>query len=196
MLTSDQIEVLRELSGQVVDPVVDFLVKDIARRVSEAGQLTSTAAYQVWRAQDLGVSQKKLKKELKDQYSFQRKFQNATIQEMITHLEKGTSVVEVAILTVGVVRLDAVLYWDCDGYQLGYDLMVRDAINSPMWICYDSLTDAVNIPSKRVNMTRLEIKLITERDGHLPIPQFADKGLVLTKCIKVLIDLFQKVVGF
>ena len=64
MLTSDQIEVLRELSGQVVDPVVDFLVKDIARRVSEAGQLTSTAAYQVWRAQDLGVSQKKLKKEI------------------------------------------------------------------------------------------------------------------------------------
>lgn len=64
MLTSDQIEVLRELSGQVMDPVVDFLIEDIARRVSEAGQLTSTAAYQVWRAQNLGVSQKRLKKEI------------------------------------------------------------------------------------------------------------------------------------
>ena len=29
----------------------------------------------------------------------------------------------------------------------------------------------------------------------MAIVQFADKGLVLTKCIKVLIDLFQKVAG-
>ena len=94
--------------------------------------------------------QKKLKKELKDQYSFQRKFQNSTIQEMITHLEKGTSVVEVAILTVGVVRLDAVLYWNDGGYQLGYDLMVRDDLDSPMWICYDSLTEDVNIQTRNL----------------------------------------------
>lgn len=116
--------------------------------------------------------QKKLKKELKDQYSFQRKFQNATIREMITHLEKGTSVVEVAILTVGVVRLDAVLYWDCDGYQLGYDLMVRDAINSPMWICYDSLTDAVNIQSR--NLEREMFRILDQAVTHY--------GLSYTEC--------------
>lgn len=65
MLTPDQIDVLRDLSGQVVDPIVEFLIEDIARRVSEAGQLTSTAAYQVWRLQNLGVSQRQLKKELR-----------------------------------------------------------------------------------------------------------------------------------
>ena len=64
MLTADQIDVLRDRSGQLLDPVVDFLVEDIAKRVSEAGQLTGTAAYEVWRAQNLGLSQKKLKKEL------------------------------------------------------------------------------------------------------------------------------------
>lgn len=101
--------------------------------------------------------QKKLKKELKDQYSFQRKFQNATIQEMITHLEKGTSVVEVAILTVGAVRLDAVLYWNDGGYQLGYDLMVRDAMDSPMWICYDSLTEEVNIHTRNLEREMFRI---------------------------------------
>lgn len=64
MLTASQIDALRDASEQLMQPVTDFLVEDIARRVSEAGQLTSTAAYQIWRAQNLGMSQRKLKKEL------------------------------------------------------------------------------------------------------------------------------------
>ncbi len=65
MLTSDQITALRDISGQILDPVVEFLIEDIARRVSEAGQLTGTAAYQTWKLQKLGVSQRQLKKELR-----------------------------------------------------------------------------------------------------------------------------------
>lgn len=64
MLTPDQIEALRIQSGQIISPVIEFLISDIASRIAEAGQLTSTAAYQIWRAQNLGISQKKLKKEL------------------------------------------------------------------------------------------------------------------------------------
>ena len=63
MLTPDQITALRDASSQLVDPIVDFLIGDIAQRVSEAGQLTGTAAYQVWQAQKLGISQKRLKTE-------------------------------------------------------------------------------------------------------------------------------------
>ena len=66
MLTAAQIDALRSASEQLLDPVVEFLIEDIARRVSEAGQLTGTAAYQVWRAQNLGLSQKKLKKALQE----------------------------------------------------------------------------------------------------------------------------------
>lgn len=66
MLTAAQIDAIRTASEQLLDPVVEFLIEDIARRVSEAGQLTGTAAYQVWRAQKLGVSQKKLKKALQE----------------------------------------------------------------------------------------------------------------------------------
>lgn len=65
MLTPDQIEALRIKAGQITDPVVEFLISDIAERIAEAGQLTSTAAYQVWRAQQLGLSQRQLKKELR-----------------------------------------------------------------------------------------------------------------------------------
>ena len=65
MLTPDQIEAVRLRAGQLTDPVVEFLISDIAERIAEAGQLTSTAAYQVWRAQQLGLSQRQLKKELR-----------------------------------------------------------------------------------------------------------------------------------
>lgn len=65
MLTPDQISYLRDAAGKVAQPITDYLISDIARRISEAGQLTSTAAYQVWRAQQLGMSQKEIKKQLR-----------------------------------------------------------------------------------------------------------------------------------
>lgn len=80
MLTPDQITALRDMSGQIVDPIVEFLIEDIARRVSEAGQLTSTAAYQTWRLQKLGVSQKQLKKELQKRL----KVSQAQVEQLLT----------------------------------------------------------------------------------------------------------------
>lgn len=65
MLTADQIEVLGNQAQQLISPVVDFLIEDVAKRVVQAGQMTSTAAYQTWRLQQLGVSQRQLKKELR-----------------------------------------------------------------------------------------------------------------------------------
>lgn len=61
----DQIAYLRDAAGRISDPINDFLLEDIARRVSAAGQLTSTAAYQVWRVQQLGLSQREIKKRLR-----------------------------------------------------------------------------------------------------------------------------------
>lgn len=65
MLTADQIDVLGNKAMQLITPVTDFLIADIARRISEAGQLTATASYQTWRLQQLGLSQKEIKKRLK-----------------------------------------------------------------------------------------------------------------------------------
>lgn len=64
MLTPEQIDALSELSQQAVEPVIEFLLDDIARRIAEAGQFTSTASYQIWRAQTLGLSRKDIEKEL------------------------------------------------------------------------------------------------------------------------------------
>lgn len=64
MLTPQQIESLSLTTEQLMQPVIEFLIDDIARRVSEAGQFTSSAAYQIWRAQALGVDRKTIEKEL------------------------------------------------------------------------------------------------------------------------------------
>lgn len=65
MLTHDQINVLRDKVSQLTDPVTDYLLRDIAERIAEVGQLTGTAAYQIWRMQQLGVSQREVKRRLK-----------------------------------------------------------------------------------------------------------------------------------
>ncbi len=80
MLTADQIDALRDAAGQIAEPISAFLLQDIARRVSEAGQLTSTAAYQVWRAQQLGMSQREIKEKLKKLLNVS----NSEIEQLLT----------------------------------------------------------------------------------------------------------------
>lgn len=65
MLTFDQINALRGAAQKITDPITEYLLQDLARRIAEAGQLTSTAQYQVWRMQTLGVSQRQIKRELR-----------------------------------------------------------------------------------------------------------------------------------
>ena len=65
MLTPDQIDALGDAAERITDPITEYLLQDITRRLAEAGQLTSTAQYQIWQAQQLGVSQRELKKELR-----------------------------------------------------------------------------------------------------------------------------------
>ena len=65
MLPPDQINALSDKARQIADPIIEFLIEDIARRVAGAGQLTSTASYQVWRLQQLGMSQREVKEEIR-----------------------------------------------------------------------------------------------------------------------------------
>ena len=57
MLTPDEINALRDAAYQITGPITEYLIRDTAQRIAEAGQLTSTAQYQIWREQRLGLSQ-------------------------------------------------------------------------------------------------------------------------------------------
>lgn len=65
MLTPEQIAALRDAAGRLADPINAFLLDDIARRIAGAGQLTSTAAYQIYRAQQLGLSRRAIEARLR-----------------------------------------------------------------------------------------------------------------------------------
>jgi len=116
--------------------------------------------------------QRKLKKELKDGYRFEQRFSPATVVRMLTELHSSESIIEAATLQVGVVRLDAVLYWYGSGYRLGYDLMVKDAEYSSDWICYESLEDEV-----RYNVWNLEREMFQVLDRAVK-----RYGLSYTEC--------------
>lgn len=73
MLTPEQIRALSDLSQQAMQPVVDFLLDDISRRIAEAVQFTSSAAYQIWRAQALGLDRKRVEKELQKRLNVSKK---------------------------------------------------------------------------------------------------------------------------
>ena len=62
MLTEEQVAGLRVAFERIADPITEYICKDVARRVSQAGQFTSTAAYQIWRAQQLGMSRDDVEK--------------------------------------------------------------------------------------------------------------------------------------
>lgn len=64
MLTAAQIEALRAKSEKLVDPITEFLIEDIAKRIAQAGQFTATASYEAWKLQQMGISQRKLKNEI------------------------------------------------------------------------------------------------------------------------------------
>ena len=64
MLTPDQVSGLQIAFQRLTDPVTEFIIKDIARRVKEAGEFTSTAAYQTFRMQMLGVELPKIQEEI------------------------------------------------------------------------------------------------------------------------------------
>ena len=64
MLTPEQIEGFRLAAGRLIDPINTYLLKDIARRIQDAGKLTSTAAYEARRAEWLGKDRKELERDL------------------------------------------------------------------------------------------------------------------------------------
>lgn len=62
MLTPGQTQGLEVAFERMAEPITEYLIRDIAHRVAEAGQFTSTAAYEIWRLQELGKSRNEIEK--------------------------------------------------------------------------------------------------------------------------------------
>lgn len=80
MLRADEIEALRDAASDLLRPVIEYLLRDIAERIAKAGQLTATAQYETWKLQQLGVSQRDLRTYLKKAL----KVSNAKLKQLLT----------------------------------------------------------------------------------------------------------------
>ena len=88
---------------------------------------------------------KALKKQLGDGYSYEKIKSSSDVKRILATTEPLGFDMVVSSLTVGCVRLEAVLYQQSGRKKLGYDLFVKDTPTGQEWICYDNLTDEVRI---------------------------------------------------
>ena len=88
---------------------------------------------------------KLLKKQLGDGYSYEKIKSSSDVKRILATTEPLGFDMVVSSLTVGCVRLEAVLYQQSGRKKLGYDLFVKDTPTGQEWICYDNLTDEVRI---------------------------------------------------
>lgn len=63
----EALEELRKKAAAVSEPIHELLLQDIVRRVRGAGAITSTAEYQIYRAEQLGLAEKEIKKAISEQ---------------------------------------------------------------------------------------------------------------------------------
>lgn len=80
MLRADEIEALRDAADWLTQPIVEYLLQDLAKRIAEAGRFTATAQYEIWHLQQLGISQRETKKRLKQLL----KVSNQELQRLMT----------------------------------------------------------------------------------------------------------------
>ena len=80
MLRAEEIEALRDAATDLLRPVIEYLLRDIAERIAKAGQLTATAQYETWKLQQLGVSQRDSRTYLKKAL----KVSNAKLRQLLT----------------------------------------------------------------------------------------------------------------
>ena len=88
---------------------------------------------------------KALKKQLGNGYSYEKIKSASDVRRILSTAEPLGFDMVVSSLTVGCVRLEAVLYQQSGRKKLGYDLFVKDTPTGQEWICYDNLTDEVRI---------------------------------------------------
>lgn len=80
MLKAELIEALRDASTELTQPIIDYLLADLARRVKTAGEFSESAQYETWKLQQLGLSQKEIKQRVKKLL----KTTNAEVERLFT----------------------------------------------------------------------------------------------------------------
>lgn len=113
------------------------------------------------------LKQKKLKKQLGEGYSFKQYRSPEAVYTLLRSLTGRQHFVIAAALTVGMVKLEAILCWQGGSYQLGYDLLVKDTPDSKAWICYENLPDPVRYQVRNLEREMFQVLDRAVEKNHL-----------------------------
>ena len=98
---------------------------------------------------------KRLKKLLGDKYIFKIYLSLTEVRDILQ--SKDTHEKLFASLTVGCVKINAIVFPSADNMQIGFDILVKDKPDSTEWICYDTITDEIKLSSYNLEQTMFYI---------------------------------------
>ena len=100
---------------------------------------------------------KKLKKQLGDKYIFKKYLSSAEVRKILSENSKDKHEKLFASLTVGCVKINAVVFPTPDKMLIGFDILVKDTPDSEEWICYDTLGDEIKLSSRNIEQAMFDI---------------------------------------
>ena len=106
---------------------------------------------------------RKLKRQLGSRYRFKRYMTAGEAKVILNSKPKDNRERLYAALTVGCVKISAVLFPTPNGMTFGCDILVKDKPDSKEWICYDSIGEpfrytALNLEQELFDILDKEVK--------------------------------------
>ena len=111
---------------------------------------------------------KELRRAMGDSYSFQKFIADREVSRLRRQAPQHMEDTIAASLTVGCMKINAVLFQEDSSLRLGYDVYVKDSPGSSEWICFDC-------PSDRASLKEQEMLAVLDRI-------VSENGLSYTEC--------------
>lgn len=111
---------------------------------------------------------KELRRAMGDSYSFQKFITDREVSRLRRQAPQHMEDTIAASLTVGCMKINAVLFQEDGSLRLGYDVYVKDSPGSSEWICFDC-------PSDRASLKEQDMLAVLDRI-------VSENGLSYTEC--------------
>ena len=115
---------------------------------------------------------RELQKQLGSGYVYERYLDERSLRQLKRQSPEDFSEMVIAALTVGCLRLNAVLYRSDETLIQGYDVLVKDDPASPEWIFYDGISDTASPKEAEMLLLSLLTKAFSEKkmpEQSLPV---------------------------
>ena len=105
---------------------------------------------------------KKLKRDLGSEYAYQRFMSDWEVSQLRRQAPQHMDDTIAASLTVGCMKINAVMFLSDGALRLGYDVYVKDSPGSSEWICFDCPSDRASL--KEQDMLAVLDRIVAENN--------------------------------